>query len=211
MTKHLSGFLLIISFILPIIDLSRTFQSTSLSSLLCLDCFITITSSFLFWFCWGAAFISVMMSFTSIVIFYIISLFFFLVFSSSGLLNCFPFLSQGAFVFSLNDVQEMDALLSTLDVFEMTEAGPLFLAWAVFLCLISSLPGKEENNVLTVCFCCFLFSSHSLPLPDYVWCCQSWPHFFLNHFRKLIMLAMFVKPLKLHHWIVFLKSFKVIY
>lgn len=59
-----------------------------------------------------------------------------------------PF-SQGAFVFSLNDVQEMDALLSTSDVFEMTEAGPLFLAWAVFLCLISSLPGIEENNVLT--------------------------------------------------------------
>ncbi|KAI9181025.1 hypothetical protein LWI28_010510 [Acer negundo] len=54
----------------------------------------------------------------------------------------------GALAFSSIDVQEMDALLSTFDAFEMKEAGPLILAWAVFLCLISSLPGREENRVL---------------------------------------------------------------
>lgn len=81
-------FLLVINSILPIFGLSRTFQSTSLSSLLCLDCFITIIFSFLFWFCWGAAVISVILSFTSIVLFYIISFPLFFVFSSSGLLNC---------------------------------------------------------------------------------------------------------------------------
>ncbi|KAK6240816.1 hypothetical protein QQP08_007669 [Theobroma cacao] len=55
---------------------------------------------------------------------------------------------QGASVFKLNDVQEIDALISSFDIFEMREAGPLVLAWAVFLCLISSLPQKEETNVL---------------------------------------------------------------
>ncbi|KAK3195082.1 hypothetical protein Dsin_026392 [Dipteronia sinensis] len=54
----------------------------------------------------------------------------------------------GALAFSSIDVQEMDALLSTFNAFEMKEAGPLILAWAVFLCLISSLPGREENRVL---------------------------------------------------------------
>ncbi|CAK9162514.1 unnamed protein product [Ilex paraguariensis] len=42
----------------------------------------------------------------------------------------------------------MDALVSGFNVFETKEAGPLILAWAVFLCLISSLPEKEENAVL---------------------------------------------------------------
>ncbi|KAL5788807.1 hypothetical protein ACOSP7_005756 [Xanthoceras sorbifolium] len=55
---------------------------------------------------------------------------------------------KGALAFSFIDVQEMDGLLSTFDAFEMKEAGPLILAWAVFLCLISSLPGREENRVL---------------------------------------------------------------
>jgi nuclear pore complex protein Nup188 len=51
----------------------------------------------------------------------------------------------------LSDVQEMDSIISSFNAFELKEAGPLILAWAVFLCLISSLPGKEENNVLMVC------------------------------------------------------------
>ncbi|XP_031130365.1 uncharacterized protein LOC116032104 [Ipomoea triloba] len=55
---------------------------------------------------------------------------------------------QGSATFSLNDVQEIDALVSNLNVFEKKEAGPLILAWAVFLCLVSSLPEKEESNVL---------------------------------------------------------------
>ncbi|KAJ0076746.1 hypothetical protein Patl1_36101 [Pistacia atlantica] len=55
---------------------------------------------------------------------------------------------QGALVFTSTDVLEMDALLATFDVLELKEAGPLIFAWAVFLCLVSSLPGKEENNAL---------------------------------------------------------------
>ncbi|XVF00933.1 hypothetical protein REPUB_Repub04eG0044900 [Reevesia pubescens] len=62
--------------------------------------------------------------------------------------DAIPF-RQGACVFSLTDVQEIDALVSGFDVFEMRETGPLILAWAVFLCLISSLPRKEETNELT--------------------------------------------------------------
>ncbi|CAN8276683.1 unnamed protein product [Cochlearia groenlandica] len=54
-----------------------------------------------------------------------------------------PFRS-GSFVFSIDDVQEMDATISSLNTHEVNETGPLVLAWAVFLCLISSLPGKEE-------------------------------------------------------------------
>ncbi|XP_022146238.1 uncharacterized protein LOC111015501 isoform X2 [Momordica charantia] len=55
---------------------------------------------------------------------------------------------QGASVFSSSDFQEMDTIVSSLNGFEIKEAGPLLLTWAVFLCLISSLPGKEEHNVL---------------------------------------------------------------
>ncbi|KAJ8767098.1 hypothetical protein K2173_012689 [Erythroxylum novogranatense] len=55
---------------------------------------------------------------------------------------------QGASVFSLTDIQQMDALISSFDTLEMREAGPLILTWAVCLCLISSLRGKEENNIL---------------------------------------------------------------
>ncbi|XP_051133760.1 uncharacterized protein LOC127253286 isoform X2 [Andrographis paniculata] len=42
----------------------------------------------------------------------------------------------------------MDAKISIINTFEAKEAGPLILAWAVFLCLISSLPEKEDNNIL---------------------------------------------------------------
>lgn len=61
------------------------------------------------------------------------------------------FLRQVSSHFSVTDVQEMDAIVSSFNAFETKEAGPLILTWAVFLCLISSLPGKEENNVLLVC------------------------------------------------------------
>ncbi|XVE93792.1 hypothetical protein REPUB_Repub01dG0225400 [Reevesia pubescens] len=48
----------------------------------------------------------------------------------------------------------------------MKEAGPLILAWAVFLCLISSLPRKEETNELTeidhVGYVCQAFEASSL-------------------------------------------------
>ncbi|KAB1207586.1 hypothetical protein CJ030_MR7G022888 [Morella rubra] len=58
-----------------------------------------------------------------------------------------PF-SKGVSLFTLFDIQQMDAMISSFNASELKEAGPLILAWAVFLCLISSLPGKEENNVL---------------------------------------------------------------
>ncbi|XP_057456711.1 uncharacterized protein LOC130747712 [Lotus japonicus] len=55
---------------------------------------------------------------------------------------------KGVFTFSLTDIQEMDALVSTFSVFEMNEAGPLVLAWAVFLYLLLTLPEKDDNNEL---------------------------------------------------------------
>ncbi|MFS7891820.1 putative nucleoporin [Helianthus anomalus] len=57
--------------------------------------------------------------------------------------------SQGNISFALSDIQEVDAIISSLDPFETKEAGPLILAWAVFLCLISSLPEKPEYNLIT--------------------------------------------------------------
>ncbi|EYU37916.1 hypothetical protein MIMGU_mgv1a000102mg [Erythranthe guttata] len=56
---------------------------------------------------------------------------------------------QGSIIFSEMDIQQMDETISSLNAFAAKEAGPLILAWAVFLCLISSLPGKEENSLLT--------------------------------------------------------------
>jgi nuclear pore complex protein Nup188 len=44
----------------------------------------------------------------------------------------------------------MDVLISSFVTLGTREAGPLILAWAVCLCLISSLPGSEENSVLMV-------------------------------------------------------------
>lgn len=54
----------------------------------------------------------------------------------------------GSTAFSLTDIQEMDAIISSFNAFETKEAGPLILTWAVFLCLLSSLPQTEENNML---------------------------------------------------------------
>lgn len=51
----------------------------------------------------------------------------------------------------MTDVQDMDALVSTFNAFEMKEAGPLVLAWAVFLYLLLTLVEKDENNELMVC------------------------------------------------------------
>ncbi|KAL8137142.1 hypothetical protein V2J09_003143 [Rumex salicifolius] len=47
--------------------------------------------------------------------------------------------------FSLSNIQRMDVEISSFDVFETKEAGPLVLTWAVFLCLITSALGKEDN------------------------------------------------------------------
>lgn len=53
--------------------------------------------------------------------------------------------------FSLVDMQDMDATVSSFNALETVEAGPLLLAWAVFLCLMLSLPEKEDCNPLMVC------------------------------------------------------------
>ncbi|KAL3621352.1 hypothetical protein CASFOL_036264 [Castilleja foliolosa] len=55
---------------------------------------------------------------------------------------------QGPIGFSEIDVQQMDVMISSFNSFEAKEEGPLILAWAVFLCLISSLPEKEGNMLL---------------------------------------------------------------
>ncbi|RZB79156.1 hypothetical protein D0Y65_029491 [Glycine soja] len=57
---------------------------------------------------------------------------------------------KGVSTFSMTDVQDMDALVSTFNAFEMKEAGPLVLAWAVFLYLLLTLVEKDENNELMV-------------------------------------------------------------
>ncbi|KAL6643423.1 hypothetical protein ACP70R_018189 [Stipagrostis hirtigluma subsp. patula] len=54
-------------------------------------------------------------------------------------------LSGGCSAFSLGDILEMDAEISKLPEFSMVESGPLILAWAVFLCLVLSLPGTNAN------------------------------------------------------------------
>ncbi|KAK4786245.1 hypothetical protein SAY86_002934 [Trapa natans] len=53
------------------------------------------------------------------------------------------------FAFSLSDIQEMDAIVSSISTSDMKDAGPLFLAWAVFVSLVMSLSESEENSVLT--------------------------------------------------------------
>ncbi|KAL6545953.1 hypothetical protein OROGR_009827 [Orobanche gracilis] len=57
---------------------------------------------------------------------------------------------QGPMGFSETDVQQMDGALASFNAFEVKEEGPLILAWAVFLCLISSLPGKKENLLMEI-------------------------------------------------------------
>lgn len=113
-----------------------------------------------------------------------------------------PLLSQGASVFSLSDVVEMDALVSNLEALEMKEAGALILAWAAFLCLVSSLPGKEEHNVLMVwdVLNCYLVPLHScMSILTLFLSVSSYFTFLFQIFRRLTMLPMFVKHLKLHH------------
>ncbi|TVU31165.1 hypothetical protein EJB05_22840, partial [Eragrostis curvula] len=55
-----------------------------------------------------------------------------------------PF-SGGCSAFSIGDILEMDVEISKLPEFSMVESGPLILAWAIFLCLVQSLPGCNAN------------------------------------------------------------------
>ncbi|XP_002977285.2 uncharacterized protein LOC9638778 isoform X1 [Selaginella moellendorffii] len=50
--------------------------------------------------------------------------------------------SQGGHGFSADELQELDVVLSGLDLTVTTEYAPLLLAWATFICLVSSLPDQ---------------------------------------------------------------------
>lgn len=67
------------------------------------------------------------------------------------------FIRQGNIVFSLSEIQEIDAVVSSFSNLGMVEAGPLILAWATFLCLLLSLPRSEVYNQLMVHLIWFLF------------------------------------------------------
>jgi nuclear pore complex protein Nup188 len=58
--------------------------------------------------------------------------------------------SRGCSAFSIGDILEMDVEISKLLEFSMVESGPLILAWAVFLCLVQSLPGSNDNLVTMI-------------------------------------------------------------
>ena len=62
----------------------------------------------------------------------------------------FLFYRQFCSVFSLKDVLEMDLLVSSFLVLGTKEAGPLVLAWAVFVCLLLSLPERTECTFIGV-------------------------------------------------------------
>ncbi|XP_068639968.1 uncharacterized protein [Aristolochia californica] len=55
---------------------------------------------------------------------------------------------NGNFLFSMANIQEMDSIVSSFNTSDAAEAGPLVLAWAVFLCLTASLPDKQEYSML---------------------------------------------------------------
>ncbi|XP_008788374.2 uncharacterized protein LOC103706141 isoform X1 [Phoenix dactylifera] len=55
---------------------------------------------------------------------------------------------QGYSAFTLSDIQEMDAEVSSFTDLGTIEAGPLILAWAVFLCLLLSLPDRQNSGML---------------------------------------------------------------
>ncbi|XP_031493788.1 uncharacterized protein LOC116259924 isoform X2 [Nymphaea colorata] len=58
--------------------------------------------------------------------------------------NEVPF-RQGNSTFSYSELLEMDTMISGFNPSETAEAGPLFLSWGIFLCLISSLPEKDDS------------------------------------------------------------------
>ncbi|XP_073009852.1 uncharacterized protein [Typha latifolia] len=57
---------------------------------------------------------------------------------------------EGFSAFSLSDIQEIDAEVSSLSELRIVESGPLVLAWAVFLCLLSSLPESTTSLFMEI-------------------------------------------------------------
>ncbi|CAN1748753.1 Nucleoporin NUP188 [Linum perenne] len=56
---------------------------------------------------------------------------------------------NGISSFTYDDIQQMDALISDLTATEEKEVAGLLFAWAVFLCLVSSLPAEEQSSMIT--------------------------------------------------------------
>lgn len=68
-------------------------------------------------------------------------------------------LSGGCSAFSVGDILEMDVEISKFPEFSMVESGALILAWAVFLCLVLSLPESNTNLVMMI-FCITLLQCY---------------------------------------------------
>ena len=58
--------------------------------------------------------------------------------------------TRSGVIFSLGDIQEMNALVLSIISLQTAETGPLILSWGVFLQLILSLPDKKEYKPLMV-------------------------------------------------------------
>lgn len=72
-------------------------------------------------------------------------------------INC----SEASCAFSLADIQEIDAEVSNFSEELERESGPLILAWAVHLCLVSSLLERGTDTLMVLpCLPVFLFSYH---------------------------------------------------
>ncbi|XP_074569458.1 uncharacterized protein LOC141826101 [Curcuma longa] len=57
-------------------------------------------------------------------------------------------LREGGSIFSVTEIKELDAQVSSFADSYAVEAGPLLLAWAVFQCLVFSLPERNNNTTL---------------------------------------------------------------
>lgn len=94
-----------------------------------------------------------------------VGLFFFLKFLlHTNYLVIFIKCSEASCAFSLADIQEIDAEVSNFSEELERESGPLILAWAVHLCLVSSLllEGGTDTLMVLPCLPVFLFSYHSV-------------------------------------------------
>lgn len=115
---------------------------------------------------------------------------------------CF-FCRQFCSVFPVEDVLQMDLVVSSFFDLGAKEAGPLVLAWAVFVCLFLSLPGRTDYSLLMVYGQLDIFV---IILLIYVHELRQT----LDLFRRLIILHIFVKPLRLSHLITYLKFLEVV-
>lgn len=105
-------------------------------------------------------------------------------------------LSGGHSTFSLGDILEMNAEVSNLPEFAVVESGPLILAWAVFLCLVLSLPGSNTNLVIMIFNLIDWYYFNPITAGEYC-------ILLINALRKLIIHLMPNGPLSLHRSIIY--------